>query len=240
MFVRKNILILMIATLLLFVVTGNGLHAIANDEIGSMPEGAVGGYYNDGKLNWIYPGVETDGLLAVDDAEAQILLAVAKKSESKIVHDIPPYPVIIDGTKYEPVEISLFDGKQLGFTVGNDGLLYAFTTEKALADFQKTQITENNNTQVPRLLDDPYSYFYEDWLYGGSSCYLIPGEQIATLGILDDKISSFKASSVASKVRLYDGPDFTGDYFERPGGTQISMLTPLGWNDRASSIIAYE
>ena len=47
-------------------------------------------------------------------------------------------------------------------------------------------------------------------------------------------------SSSASMCRLYDYTGYGGDYFERPGGTSISLLALFGWNDRASSLVVYD
>jgi hypothetical protein len=162
---------------------------------------------------------------------------MSPEAEAAIIHEVPPCPVIIDGTLYKPEQIHLFDGQRLGFTVGNDGQLYAFTTEKGLEKFMEEQNNDQGKSGYAIL--DTLSYFYKDWYYSGDYVGCTPGYGFATLGSMDNAISSFTANSAASKVRLYENTYLQGDYFERPGGDSISVLFVFGWNDRASSVFAY-
>lgn len=241
--VKRIILLPVVVILLLLGLLGSSFTVMAQDEVINMPEGAVGGYSIDGVIHWLYPGEEVNGFLVVSEEEYEQMKKDSPENEANIIHQIPPCPVIIDGVMYEPEEIHLFDGQRLGFTVGNDGMLYAFTSEEGMEKFQQEQNeskadrnTENGNIRSSDIL----SYFYEDWFYSGDYCYLAPGYCFLSLGPLNDMITSFKANSAASKVRLYEHIYFGGDYFERPGGDCISTLVPFGWNDRTSSIVVYQ
>jgi hypothetical protein len=222
-----------IALVLLSGLLGGSAVVMAQDE----KSGALaGGYCIDGKTSQLVPGEEVNGILLVTEAEAQKMSQMSPEAEAAIIHEVPPCPFIIDGTLYKPEQIHLFDGQRLGFTVGNDGQLYAFTNEEGLEKFLQEQINKNNITDGTR---DTLSFFYKDWYYGGDNVFCSPGVGFATLGPLDNAISSFTANSAASKIRLYENTYLQGDYFERPGGDSISVLYFFGWNDRASSVFAY-
>jgi hypothetical protein len=134
------------------------------------------------------------------------------------------------------------DGQRLGFTVDDDGNLYAFTTEEGMEKF----LQEQSVSDVKSAAADIYSYFYVDMYYGGDFLAVPPGYPqgyIPNLGTssirMDNMVSSFIASSTASRVRLYDYTNYGGDYFERSGGSDVGWLFLYGWNDKASSLIVY-
>ncbi len=105
-------------------------------ELEAMPEDTMSCYKSeDGGIHWLpvdaslidrEDAITTDGLYIEE---------MSPEDEAGIVHDVPPCPVIIDGVLYEPEQIHLFDGQRLGFTVGNDGRLYAFTTVEGMRSF---------------------------------------------------------------------------------------------------------
>jgi hypothetical protein len=202
-------------------------------------EAPVGIFFRDGEIQNLVPGKEVNGILMINEEEARERSQMSLKTEAAIVHEVPPCPVIIDGVLYEPEQIHLFDGQRLGFTVGNDGRLYAFTDERELEIFINKQVQASSDEDNVVILDT-LSHFYEDWYYSGYSVGCAPGYGFATLGPLDNEISSFIANSAPSNIRLYEDTYLQGDYFERPGGTNISTLFLFGWNDRASSVFAYE
>lgn len=61
------------------------------------------------------------------------------EGEASLVHPIPSVPVIVDGTRYEPEEISRFNGTVLRFVITSDsareGHMYAFTSDEGLQEF---------------------------------------------------------------------------------------------------------
>lgn len=196
----------------------------------------------DGKIHWLSPSEDTKKMTeGTYNAEYQL----SPEEEAAIIHDVPPCAVIIDGVKYEPEQIHLFDGQRLRFTIDNENNLYAFTTEEGIDKFHKTQreliSKEFNPDALP--LSAGYSFFYEDISYGGM--YLAvpagyPNGYLPNLGIMNDKISSFRLDSGIYKACLYEDIDYGGDVFERVGGTNISCLWIFGWNDKASSLVVIE
>jgi hypothetical protein len=162
---------------------------------------------------------------------------MAPESEALLVHEVPPVPFVFDGVQYEPEQIHLFDGKQLGFTAGNDGRLYAFTSFASLSNFL------NEESQV--LLNGPgpeYSVFYDGtnyyWQY--YRLFVPPNTTLHTLYPMDNMISSMQISSYAALgSTLFDYENLQGDYFAVSGGTNWPNLGSYGWNDRASSLVVW-
>lgn len=99
----------------------------------------VAAYSKDGEVHRLVPGAEIEGIEVVTKAEFQEKSKMSPEAEAAIVHEVPPCPIVIDGIRYEPERIHLFDGQRLGFAVGNDGGLYAFTTEEGMERFQQEQ-----------------------------------------------------------------------------------------------------
>jgi len=197
------------------------------------PKDAVGGYTKNGQTFWIVPGGDINVTIAgkLTPAQLEALYPMSAADEAKIVHAIPPCPVIIDGVKYKPEDISLFNGKRLRFIAGKDGSLYAFTTPEGLEQFQ---VENRPSSAVP----NNYSNFYRDAFYSGESFGLLPGCGCPTLSQMgfDKSVSSAKATTAAAWSYLYDLTNYQGDSFAMPGGSNYSMLIFQGWNDRASSV----
>ena len=197
------------------------------------PEDAVGFYTKNGQTIWIVPGGDIDVTVAgkLTPAQLEALYPMSSADEAKIVHAIPPCPVIIDGVKYKPEDISLFNGKRLRFIAGKDGTLYAFTTPEGLEQFQ---IENRSTSSIP----NDHSFFYRDMLYSGESFGIAPGNgypYLSQMG-MDKAISSTEATTAAAWSYLYESTTFQGDSFAMPGGSNYSMLIFQGWNDRASSV----
>jgi hypothetical protein len=93
-------------------------------------------------------------------AEILEIIKMSPEAEAKIIHQVPSCPVIIDGVKYEPEQIHLFDGQQLGFISGKDGNLYAFTTEEGLQRFKEAEGLTKDFLS-PKIAGS-MSYFYKD------------------------------------------------------------------------------
>ena len=161
------------------------------------------------------------------------------ESEAAIVHDTPLCPVVINGIRYRPEDIHLFDGHRLGFTVGKDGVLYAFTSDEALGKFEQ----EQGVSMAGSTVFDTLSYFYEHINGGGSWVAGPPGTEIPNLSQLpvnlDNKISSEYINSAATSATLFDDYDYRGDYLDIPGNTYVPDLRSYGWNDKASSLIVW-
>lgn len=248
MFKLKRVAFAVSVSLLLVLALTSGIQANDGAEGQEMPEGAVGSYTINGELHWIVPGgdIKVVDFSGMSKEEIFKTIQMVSEEEAKIVHRVPPCPdVIIDGVVYKSEAISKFDGKQLGFTTGVDGKLYAFTSEEKLETFQNQQINdilqEKSDSDEAILSIDPiYSYYYYNWYCGGDYITLEYRISLANLPPnWDNQISSLEVNTSCNATRLYDYTNFTGDYFEALAGTTYSVLFFQGWNDRASSILHY-
>jgi len=201
----------------------------------------VGWYSNDGGKT-LTPLTEEPGKverMPVDVTMENFMVAhrMSPEAEAKIVHRVPPCPFIYNGVAYQPEEINKFNGRQLGFTVANDGKLYAFTGFETLADFLSKQ------SGIDQLLWPPpeYSMFYEDYYYGGQNQLgVAPNTTIFNLSYMNDLISSMQISAYATNgCTLFEDIDLEGDYFAVNGNTSWPVLASYGWNDRASSLVVW-
>jgi hypothetical protein len=174
--------------------------------------------------------------------EAEILekIKMSPEAEKAIVHEVPPCPVIIDGIKYQPEQIYLFDGQQLGFVAGDDGLLYAFTTEAGIHRFIKGKnglSASSEKSKLP-LSKDTMSHFYLDAFLAGDKldvAYTVDYSSLSSLW--NNLISSLEVSTECTYCRIYEYANFQGDYHQTSGGDTEQWLDYYGWNDRASSIL---
>ena len=72
-------------------------------------------------------------------SEITAMYPMSPEDEAAIVHTTPQVPVIINGIKYDPEDVVLFNGQRLHFTVGKDKQLYAFSDVKELEEFLYSQ-----------------------------------------------------------------------------------------------------
>jgi hypothetical protein len=158
------------------------------------------------------------------------------EAEAALVHRVPPVPFVLDGVQYEPEQIHLFDGRQLGFKTGDDGRLYAFTSFAALNNFLENQSYASLDGPGPE-----YSGFYSDTYFQGTSwVYVPPNTSLFTLSYLDDMISSEQISYYATYgATLFEYQNLQGDYYSVNGGEARENLGLYGWNDRASSLVVW-
>ncbi len=247
----KLFMITLVAVLVIGLIGTAAVLATGKDQIaddpGKMPPGAVGSYTLHGEFHWIVPGgdikiVDFSGLTKEEIFKE---IQMSPEEEAKIVHEVPPCPeIIIDGVLYQSKDIHKFDGQQLGFIVGNDGKLYAFTTEEGFQNFKQMQminaVPENSGSDGILTIDTIYSHYYWDWYCGGSVICLDYRYGLANLPFgWDNAISSLEVATSCQATRLYDDADFGGDYFEALAGTTYNVLLFQGWNDRTSSIFHY-
>ncbi|MDD4873498.1 MAG: hypothetical protein PHE15_00750 [Dehalococcoidales bacterium] len=168
-------------------------------------------------------------------SEVAALYPMSPEEEAAIVHVVPESPVTVDGVLYEGKDISLFNGKRLHFTNDKKGDLYAFTNAVEMEEFLEREY--GNLFDLAVTLSRQDSLLFMDWWYGGLYLSCSPGQEILDLaGIgFDNCISSAQISEDAT-VTMWDYAGLTGDSYTMPAGTNYSMLTFQGWNDRASSI----
>ena len=158
------------------------------------------------------------------------------ESEAKLVHKEPEVPFILNGVLYQPEQIHLFDGQRLGFTIGENGILYAFLNYDVLRVF----LSDQPASTLMRA-SSQYSVFYGCINFGGlDRLWVLPNTTLHTLTYMDDDISSMKISSYATcGCTLFEYENLQGDYFDVPGGSEWPNLGTYGWDDRASSLVVW-
>jgi hypothetical protein len=180
--------------------------------------------------------VNSDIAYQMKPSEIVELYPMAEEEEASIVHVVPQCPVTIDGVLYEGKYITLFNGQRLHFTTDKKGNLYAFTDAVKMEELLEKEYGYTFELPADKKSRE-VSYLYSDWLFNGIKLECAPGQQhedLADYG-LDNCISSAKVSDDAAVV-LWDYANFGGDSRTLPQGSDFSMLTLQGWNDRASSI----
>jgi hypothetical protein len=208
-----------------------------------VPDGVLGYYTTDGGKTFI-PIKEQKGVaerIPSGTSKEEFMEAhrMSPEAEAAIVHMVPPGSIIIDGILYEPEQIHLFDGKQLGFAMGDDGQLYAFTSFAALEDFMNGQ-----SEALAPLFEPPpeYCVFYEfaNFDYIDRWLWVLPGVTIHSLSIfcINDDISSMKIRPYAANgSTLFEHDNLQGDYLPANAGTEWENL---GYFDnRASSLVVW-
>jgi hypothetical protein len=206
-----------------------------------VPDGVLGYYTTDGGKTFI-PIKEEKGVAEkipsnISKEEFMEKHRMPPEDEKTIIHQVPPVPVVIDGTLYQPEEIHRFDGKQLGFTAGPDGQLYAFTKFADLDDFLKKEYAVS-----PMTSRSEFSYFYEYYncLPLGYWMQILPSSTLFTLAPMNEMISSMEVSPFADNgITLFDLPNLQGDYFHGYYGTLYPNLGTYGWDNRASSLVVW-
>ncbi|MGD8501574.1 MAG: hypothetical protein PVJ86_13055 [Phycisphaerales bacterium] len=165
------------------------------------------------------PGV-TDGRALGIRTPSDIEALFPKGDESSTVHTVPALPVVVDGVRYEPEEISRFNGQVLRFVAdertGREGVIYAFATVEGLEKYlkeqwdwppsQESQESEKSEISNTSILIVEWPKFYQHWWYGGDRLEVKPGHGVEDLGIVgfDDEISSLKVGPDASWIVLYE------------------------------------
>jgi hypothetical protein len=173
----------------------------------------------------------------------QAMVAVSPSDAQKVVHQVPLVPVIIDGQKHKPEEITKYNGRALYFVVDpqaqKEGALYAFTS----IDLLKNYMVETHGlpeaageVSTNHTSNDPFSYFPEHTGYGGAWLALRVGYGITNLGGWNDRVSSILATPYGRWTALYEHSNFGGTQLWFYSGSDVWDLRSYGWNDRASSL----
>ena len=169
-----------------------------------------------------------------------------KSDEASIVHQVPEYPVVVDGVRYEPEEITRFNGQVLRFVwddrTAQEGVLYAFTTVEGLERYLKEQWDWPPSQESQVLGEEDWSHFYAHWWYGIPVLKVNPGNGMEDLRLIgfDNEISSMKVGPLASWATLYDLPNYQGAEFWRQRNSNVPVLWLYEWNDRADSVFSWQ
>lgn len=234
---------------------GIGLFLLAG-LLGTVVVGAQGGgegnagYVKEGdEVRWLASGQGQIDVTGMTPADVEALFPDSE--EAVIVHQVPDYPVIVDGVRYEPAEITRFNGQVLRF-VGDEraqkeGVIHAFTTVAGLEQYLQEQWgwpSSQESTTADAQIAGFWTNFYEHWWYGGAVFGSAPGVGWPDLRVApagwNDRISSVQVATEASWATLYEDVNFGGAQFWMQSGSNYPVLWWHGWNDRASSVIVWQ
>ncbi|MDD5122174.1 MAG: hypothetical protein PHX97_02195 [Dehalococcoidales bacterium] len=167
-------------------------------------------------------------------SEIIAMYPMSPEDEAAIVHTIPQVPVIIDGIKYKPEDVTLFNGQRLHFTVGENKELYAFSDIKELEEFLQSQYGSGNSA-----LEADAAVLYEHITYLGSTLGMPPHELLVNFVDLDfnDKASSWVVAGNIMAT-IWEHIEFGGNSLSLGNG-MYPFLALYGFNDKASSAYAY-
>ena len=189
--------------------------------------------------------------LATPQTPAQMEAAAPVSDD--IIHPIPQVPIVIDGVRYAPEEISQFNGRLLRYVLDQhsqaEGVIYAFTTLEGLTQYLKDQwgweptspSMRSMKSGIVRPMSDSYwTVFYADAYYAGSTILSAPNAAISDLSTVspgwNDRISSVKVATGSAWATLYADTSYAGDQLWMQRGTEWSSLAGSGWDNRASSL----
>lgn len=208
------------------------------------------GYIKEGdETRWLVPGPGLIDVTGMTPADVEALFPDSE--EAAIVHQAPDYPVIVDGVRYEPDEISRFNGQVLRFVwderAEKEGVIYAFTTVEGLEQYLREQWgwpSSQESTTSDGQIAGLWTNFYKHWWYGGAVFGSAPGVGWPDLRVApagwNDRISSVQVATEASGATLYEHVNFGGAQFWMQSGSNYPVLWWHGWNDRASSVIVWQ
>jgi hypothetical protein len=195
----------------------------------------------------------TSGEVSLATAQTPAQMEAAAPVSDDIVHPIPQMPIVVDGVRYAPEEISQFNGRVLRYVLDqhsqSEGVIYAFTTLEGLTQYFKDQwgweptspSARSLGTGIVRPMSDSYwTVFYADAYYAGSTILSAPNAAISDLSTVspgwNDRISSVQVSTGAAWATLYADTSYGGDQLWMQRGTEWSSLAGNGWDNRASSL----
>lgn len=187
------------------------------------------------------------GLLTVA-ASSQTVLAKehARQGEkSVIVHPIPQVPIIVNGVKMAPEEITRFNGQALYYLVDNqaraNGVVYIFTS---LAGIERhiytTQTLHQSNASRMSSCYEFSAHYRGTYLSGGSPGYVQLGSPGASFtgpfASWNNDIESVVTTTCNAYTKLYDNTNFTGSSLWLACCGTTNDLDIYGWNNRAGSM----
>ncbi|WP_169449361.1 peptidase inhibitor family I36 protein [Paenibacillus assamensis] len=144
-----------------------------------------------------------------------------------------------EGVTYAPSDAKFKEvlNKVRHTVIERDGKAYGYV-DATDADNHISTIVAELSEEVGTLASDYVSTFYWNTNYSGARLDVESGRGLATLGIWNDEISSVRTANLRA-TRLYEHINYGGVSIFLPPNTNISNLTSLNFNDKASSLRVY-
>lgn len=163
-----------------------------------------------------------------------------RPAPSDHVHPIPLIPIVVDGIKMSPEEISKYDGQPLYYLVNDqarsEGVVYIFTTLERLIGFEEVAQSTEMSNNIMSSCTDP-SAFYNDPSFGGTPLYRAPGQSANLYNIAfyayNYNIESVKTTDCNVYTKLYGPP---GQLWLACCG-DTPNLNIYGWENEADYLV---
>jgi hypothetical protein len=163
------------------------------------------------------------------------------QDKAENVHQAPKYPIIIDGVRYKPEEVTRFNGQSLimfaNEQVEKEGVIYAFTTEKKAQEYVSSlNVTDSGTSIIPQAHGSRTTIIYKNSNYSTEIDTGDCGESWNLTGSDDNQASSVRAAHCAAGyTKLYNYYNLGGSSLWITMGFDVENLSVYGWNDKASS-----
>lgn len=193
--------------------------------------------------------------LALAQEEDPPIPPTTEKPDNGEIHGIPKYPITVDGVRYEPEEITKFNGQPLhtywALDSEKEGVLHFFTTKEGIEEHLRARYPDFKGFPDPSSLTQSSdetdsdlgiltltSNFYKNTYYGGDYFHLYPDQaKWCLIGGWSNAISSLYCSADGGWCNNYDLCFFGGSYLGIQAGSSIPALSVFGWNDKINSIL---
>lgn len=176
--------------------------------------------------------------VAVSNQEVLAQAQSQQDEPAEIVHPIPRVPIVVDGVKMKPEEITQFNGQPLYFILDeqakSEGTVYIFTTIEGISEYAKT---DSRQTKLAASSCNEPSIVYKGYSLTGSSLAPGPGavyDFISNpwLAGWANTMSSVKTTTCNVYTKLYDG----GSQLWLATNGQTNNLGIYGWDNRADKV----
>lgn len=221
---------------------GDGLAELRNGGITSLEDA----------LYALKQEVKIDELVDVRQPDFQALRrSPSAEAISRTEHVVPEMPFLLNGTWYEPQDITRFNGQDLNvITSPNADHMLAVDNRDVMADWLQFEYFERYRdiAQTAEFRVTPGATWFEDDNLRGYALFAHKNRgyqrlskiSMGLFGDWNDKISSFSMRAIGV-VQLSDAYFYYGPFWYHvvPAGTpyaEVLSLRPYGWNDRASSV----
>ena len=180
-------------------------------------------------FSFVTVAVSNQGVLAQEQPQ--------QDKSAEIVHPIPQVPIVVDGVKMDPRDITKFNGQELYYLVNDDaknqGVVFIFTT---LQGIEKVTVLNEKTTSAYGCVDPTDIWTNVD--FQGDYKTLSPWNGIGQGSFWntswDNNIESVH-SSTCNYTKFYDSTSYSGSQLWLATNGWTSWLVPYGWDNRAGS-----
>lgn len=186
--------------------------------------------------------------IAVSNQEVLAQVQPQQDESTEIVHPIPQIPIVLDGVKMSPEEITKFDGQVLYYIVDkkaqDEGVVYVYTTLDSITRHYESTKSKDAPNFAPTGCLNANTAWKDKWHNdAGGRMYITPGDEHSfatgqTYASFNNNIESTHVNFCSNYLKLYDNTDYTGSQLWLATNGWTGDLGIYGWNNRAGSVRA--